>query len=101
MLKNAKSTIVEGTSVRDTFDEKNSIQLTSTKMPDCDQTEGNFQESSPNRDASDVENAKSSIVEATPIYDNLNQENGLEYFKDTKMPNIDAIESEKKQLRFS
>ena len=60
-------------------------------MPDCNETEGKFEGSTQNPDASDVENAESSIVEATPIDDNLNNEKDAE-LTSTKMPDCDQTE---------
>ena len=64
---------IEDTPVLDNLDDEKDTELTSTKMPDCDASGGSLQGSTPNRDTSDVENAKSGIVEieTTPVDDNL------------------------------
>ena len=91
-FENAKSSIVEATPVHDNLNNEKDAKSTSTKMPDCDQTEGKFEESIQNHDAGDVfENAKSSIVEATPVHDNLNNKKDAKSTS-TKMPDCDQTE---------
>ena len=77
-VKNAESSIVEATFVDENLNQHKDSESTSTKMPDCDQTLGNFQAYAPNRDASYVDNAKNGIVEGTTVNGNLNNENNSE-----------------------